>query len=481
MWKRIKKFWKAGLAEPLKDASMPSDSREEILSVPSGSQEEIPSVPFGNREETGEIRFIFLITAIVVFLITGCSSKLPEVSEPGETVADHETYSSRKDDIDDAERIAAVYRDIYEKAVKTPAGNSSMPESDPAGADSNQEGTDTSGSLETLRRIVAGLGEKGYVAVDSENQVDMAGAEKVVEFCKAADEKENARLTILVVMESGFRKIDLATEDGSVTIVSGFYQYDQNGCLQDEGTVSYPANWWEYTEEGYFIFEGSYYSDIDYVLTVSDTPEHTALRVMPLNETCREWNRKYLLPVGYEQNNLFLTDWNEEDFGDLDFYDIFDHFYPIMYGQPVSYTAEGYSGDGEVCQIPENVFENVIMEHFHIDRETLRSKTTCLPESAAYEYRPRGFYEVEYPDIPYPEVIDATKNPDGTITLLVNAVYPDENTSRAYSHRTVVRPLDGDHFQYVSNQMISSEEEYDIWWHSDRLPREEWLEIYGET
>lgn len=80
-----------------------------------------------------------------------------------------------------------------------------------------------------------------------------------------------------------------------------------------------------------------------------------------------------------------------------------------------------------------------------------------------------AFYEAEYPDIPYPEVVNCTENQDGTITLIIHAVYPNENTSMAYSHKTVIRPLDEDHFQYVSNQMISLDEEKDLWWHSDRL------------
>ena len=220
------------------------------------------------------------------------------------------------------------------------------------------------------------------------------------------------------------------------------------------------------------------------------------MRVLPLDETCREWNRKYILPVGYKQNNMFLTDWKEEDFGDLDFYDIFDKFYPLLYGQPVPYTADENLGVGAVYQIPEDVFEHVITEHFNIDRKTLRQKTTYFSENAAYEYRPRGFYEAEYPDIPYPEVVDYTENKDGTITLIVNAVYPDSYTSMAYSHKTVIRPLNEDSFQYVSNQMIAPslpeniegyqegallEKEPDIWWHTNRLTKEEWLEIYGGT
>lgn len=420
---KIKKFWKAGLAE------------------------------------TNKILSLFVSISIVSLMIAGCSNELPEVSENRETVVDHEVYPSNEDDFEDAVNIAAVYCDIYDEAVEA----------------------NTLGSLETLRSIVARLGEKGYVAVDSENQVDMAGAEQVMEFCKAVNEKKSATLTIIVIKDFGFRKFDLKTEDGSVNIVRGYYQYDQNGCLQNRDTVSYPADIWRYTEEGYLLFEGSYFSDENFVLTLSGALEHTALRVLPLDETCRELNRKYILPVGYEQNNIFLTDWNEEDFGDLDFYDIFDNFYPFLYGKAVPYVADDNLGVGATYQIPEDVFENVITAHFKIDRETLRRKTTYFLDDATYGYRPRGFYEVEYPDIPYPEVVSYTENEDGTITLIVNAVYPNGNTSVAYSHKTVIRPLDGDCFQYVSNQMLSSENERVIWWHSDRLTKEEWLEIYGGT
>ena len=266
-----------------------------------------------------------------------------------------------------------------------------------------------------------------------------------------------------------------------MNIVRGYYQYDQDGCFQNRSTVSYPADIWQYTEEGYLLFEGSYFSDENYVLTLSDTPEHTALRVLPLDEKCRELNRKYILPVGYEQNNIFLTDWNEEDIGELDFYDIFDNFYPILHGQSVPYVADESLAVGAVYQIPEEIFENVIMTHFNVNKEALRRETTYNPEKAAYEYRPRGFYEVEYPDIPYPEVVSYTENQDGTITLIVNAVYPNGNTSMAYSHKTVIRPLEEDCFQYVSNLMMNLIDEHDIWWHSNRLTKEEWIEIYGGT
>ena len=403
------------------------------------------------RRRKNKILWVFMI-CMGIGVITICAADFIEKRKDRTTPEEvGEVYPSDKNDSADAERIAEILSNIYDEAVKT----------------------NTLGSLETLRCMVARLGENGYVAVDSENQVDMTGAEQAIKFCKAVEEKKSATLTIIVVMEMGIRKFDLKTEGGSVNVVRGYYQYDRNGSLQNRSTVSYPADFWQYTEEGYLIFEGSYFSDESYILTLSDTPEHTMLRILPLDEKCREYNRKYILPVGYEQNNLFLCNWSEDDFGDLDFYDLFDRFYPIVYSQPVPYTADENSGAGAVYQIPEELFENVIVEHFHVGIETLRSKTTYSSELAAYEYRPRGFDEAEYPDIAYPEVVSYTENGDGTVTLHVNAVYPDGNMSKEFSHTTVIRPLSEDSFQYVSNEIILPEGDYDIWWHSNRLTEKE--------
>lgn len=121
-----------------------------------------------------------------------------------------------------------------------------------------------------------------------------------------------------------------------------------------------------------------------------------------------------------------------------------------------------------------------------MDYETLRSKTTYIPELAAYEYRPRGFHEAEYPDIAYPEVVNYRENEDGTVTLHVNAVYLGGNMSKEFSHTTVIRPFSEGSFQYVSNEIILPEGEHDIWWHSNRLTEEERenlfpKEVYGGT
>ena len=399
---------------------------------------------------------LFSIIILILPMVTGCSDETQEASDIEITWQD-EVYSSDENVSVDVQHIEELLCNIYDEAV----------------------GTNTLGSLDIMRRMVARLGENGYVAVDSGNQVDMTQAEQAFNFCKAVDEKKMNELTIIVVMELGIRKLDLKTEDGSVNIVRGYYQYDQNGSLQNRGTVSYPADFWQYTEEGYLIFEGSYFSDESYILTLSDTSEHTMLRILPLDEKCREYNRKYILPVGYGLNNLFLCNWSEDDFGELNFYDLFDRFYPMIHSQQMPYMADENLGVGAVYQVPEEVFEDVIGAYFNMDHETLRSKTSYLSELAAYEYRPRGFYEAEYPDIAYPEVVGYTENEDGTVTLYINAVYPNGNMSKEFSHITVIRPFIEGSFQYVSNEITPPEGDHDIWWHSNRLTEEEWKEVYG--
>lgn len=333
--------------------------------------------------------------------------------------------------------------------------------------------------LETVRSIVEAFGANGYPAVESKNQIDMAGAEQVIQFCQKTDTGEEAEITILAVRdEGGFISYDLQTSGGSVDVVRTYYMYEDEK-LQKASTGSYTAEDWQYTEDGYLMFSGTWFSEELYALTLSETEEQVAFRVKPLDETCRELNRKYLLPIGYEENNMFLTDWNEADFKALNFYDVYDRFYPCVKGQPVPYVMDENLGVGASYQIPAEEFEAVIRTYFNIDRDTLRSKTIYNAEDDCYEYRPRGFYEVEYPEYPYSEVVAFEENGDGTITLTVHVVFPYMGSSNVYTHEVVVRPLEDEGVQYVSNRVTDAAEHFTAKWHTPRLNEEAWEELYG--
>ena len=395
------------------------------------------------------------ISFMLIVSVSGCSDTPQEETAVVETIS--EVQLSGQKDEEETEKMIECCLELYEKA-----------------AEENKID-----DLETIRSIVNCLGENGYPAVDSRNQINMTEPEKVVEFCEKVDAQEEAEITIIEVSYlGGFVKYDLETKDGNVDVVRSYYKYE-NGNMKREVTGSYQAEYWNYTEDGYLMFSGVWFSEELYVLTLSGAEEHTALRVQTLDETYRELSRKYLLPIGFEQNNMFIVDWSEADFGELNFYDMFDLLYPKVYGTNIPYVADDNLGVGAVYRIPKEEFESVIMTYFNIDSETLQSKTVYYSEDSTYEYKPRGFEEVEYPEYPYSEVIGFTENSDGTLTLTANVVFPYMGDSKVYAHEVVVRPLENGGVQYVSNRIISSEDNYRETWHTPRLTAEEWEKIYG--
>ena len=396
-----------------------------------------------------------MIQILLSCTISGCSDTPPEEIQVDDSFI--EVQEATENSQENAEEIIEICVDLYKEA-----------------AEQNKIA-----DLEMIRSIVNRLGENGYPAVDSRNQINMTEPEKVVEFCEKVDAQEEAEITILEISYlGGFVKYDLHTKDGNVDVVRSYYKYE-NGNMKREVIGNYQAEYWNYTEEGYLMFSGVWFSEELYVLTLSGAEEHTALRVQPLDETYRELSRKYLNPISFERNNMFIVDWSEEDFGDLNFYDMYDILYPKVNGQYVPYVADDNLSVSAVYQIPKEEFESVIMKYFNIDSETLQSKTVYDSVDSTYEYKPRGFEEVEYPEYPYSEVVGFTENSDGTITLTANVVFPYAGDSKVYAHEVVVRPLEDGGVQYVSNRIIPSEDNYRETWHTPRLTLEEWEELYG--
>ena len=73
-----------------------------------------------------------------------------------------------------------------------------------------------------------------------------------------------------------------------------------------------------------------------------------------------------------------------------------------------------------------------------------------------------------------------TENSDGTSSLTVNVVFPYGGVSKVYAHELVVRPLEDGGVQYVSNKIISAEDNAEETWHTPRLSMKEWKKMYGD-
>ena len=64
--------------------------------------------------------------------------------------------------------------------------------------------------------------------------------------------------------------------------------------------------------------------------------------------------------IGYDRNNLLITDWNEKEPEKLDFYDLYERLFYVKFGEPVPYEASW----GAEYQVPEQEVEEVLQNYF---------------------------------------------------------------------------------------------------------------------
>lgn len=387
-------------------------------------------------------RSILIFCVCCLVLQTACSSQKSKTvtEENGSILSEKSIFESNKE-------IGALYESIYKQSYK-------------------KEQLD---SLHTVEKIVQCLGEAGYSAVDINNQIDMVQPEKLENFCRFAEEHKEGNTTLLLVQnDGGFIRYDFTTAEGEVDVQRSSLRWEEAKMVSDY-QEEFLAYTWNYTANGYLFFEQ--YRPAGY----DGSTGHISVRVKPLDAECRAYNRKYVLPVGYALNNLFITDWNEDDYGNIDFYDMFDILYPLKYGTQLPYESDN---TGKEYEIPKDEFESVIQSYFKIDSSVLQKKTVYHEEAETYRYRPRSLYDSECPLEPYPEVVAYEPQADGTLKLIINGIWISENKDDAFSSELVVRPMEGDTFQYVSNHVVQSDNLADPIWYEERLTEEEWEKSY---
>ncbi len=94
-------------------------------------------------------------------------------------------------------------------------------------------------------------------------------------------------------------------------------------------------------------------------------------------------NRKYILPVGYEDNNLFLTDWSENDYGELSFEDLYEKLYGIEQGRQANVH------DDEI-QATQQEFAEVMQPWLQVDEAVLQIMSAFDAGEGSYKWKVRG-------------------------------------------------------------------------------------------
>lgn len=386
----------------------------------------------------------FLIICVLLFLlsISGCS------------VFYEAAIKSLEQDIISAELLdlAEGYREIYEKA--------------------KEEDLDT---LLVTEKIMEYIGEAGYSVVDMNHQLDMINSESIELFCSNAENGSEDQAVIVVVMDSGqLQRYDLNASETEIQVTETILSWENENPYISY-THSYEAAAWKYTENGYLFWEEYHPEGYD------GAPGQVGIRVQPLDSKCREYNQKYVLPLGYEGNNLLITNWSESDFSDLNLYDLYEQMYKMKYQKKLPYE------DSVICveyQIPEHEFEDVLYTYLNISSEEIRCRVAYAKDSQTYQYHPRTMYDANIPYTPFPEVVSYEEMPDGTVKLMVKGIWIKSLDDNAWFSELVIRPLENGGFQYVSNRVIRSSEnisEENVPWYTPRLTDAKWKSYAEES
>lgn len=373
-----------------------------------------------------DVFLLFFLFAALILPLTGCASESGNIED-----------QIRERCLE----IAEVCKDAYAAAEKVPVD---FP------ADSfilSQNGFDA---------IEACMIDAGYPTLDSQGDYPtyLANSDGVYDFWECVTAEKPAQMWYLRVLESGGFSYILFRFDGT----AGWYyiadvEYEGGEDPRISRMESHQVLDWELTQKGNFYYQ-TRPSDIHYV-------DYAVVRLIPPDRSLYDLTRKYILPVGYQATNLFLCDWNENDFGDVSFNDVFEYLYQLKENALLYAEDFPQHDDPYYSMVPADMFEEAVLSYFDISRQELRERAMYDSQTQSYPWREEGTSEFLYFPFMDMEVTQYRDNPDGTITLTVNVSSPELKTDDLFGHEVTVRPLENGGFQYVANR-ITYQTEYGL-------------------
>ena len=288
---------------------------------------------------------------------------------------------------------------------------------------------------EQCRKVVALLGEAGYVSVTEDTNMENYG--KVEDFYAAYLEKHDAMVTVFDVNRDGligavtfiYRNNELQTYYVGIGWQEGGIPEIKNTLVSDIAEI-------KLTEKGYFIYA---YKDV-----IAHSSLRQYWRIKPLSDKCRELTAKYVYGLSYVNYNVLVINWDSSNVEDILMPCMFEDIYRI-------YTGENLRTEN--WRIPADTYEKIMTTYFPVSIEQLREKCGYDEDSNSYEYE--MIFASPYP--PFGEVVDYSENADGTITLIVDGVWADYNSDLAFTNTIVVQPFDDGTFRYLSNSIEQKE------------------------
>ena len=284
---------------------------------------------------------------------------------------------------------------------------------------------------EQRKTVVEQLGAAGLVSV--EEDTNMQNPEKIEMFYSDYLNGQDSMVTVFEVQRDGLiGAVTFIYRKGELQTYYIGIRWKEGGMPEIQGTSVSDVSEIKLTEKGYFIYA--------YEFVIAHASLRQYWRIKPLSEECRELGKRYLEGLDYQMYNLLVINWNSNNVTDVLMPGLFDDLYRIDTGN--NFKAEKNMVDAET-------FERIMTTYLPVSVEQLRHFYEYDATKNSYIYE--QIYASPYP--PFGEVVDYTENIDGTITLIVDGVWPDYNSDLAFRNTLVVQPFEDGTFRYLSNSI----------------------------
>ena len=281
------------------------------------------------------------------------------------------------------------------------------------------------------KAVVERLGKDGLVSAAEDT--NMQNPEKVEAFYTDYLNKQDSMVTVYDVYRDGLiGAVTFVFRNGQLQTYYIGVRWKEDGTPEIENISMNDVAEIKLTEKGYFIYA--------YETVIAHGCIRQYWRISPLSEKCRELTKKYISELSYLDLEVLVTDWDSSNAGDILTPSLYDAIYRI-------YTGKTLPSDTR--RIPAEEYESVMTTYFPVTAGQLREQCGYDEDSGSYEYE--KMHVTQYP--PFGEVVEYTENADGTITLIVDGVWPDRNTDLAFRNTVVVQPFEDGTFRYLSNSV----------------------------
>lgn len=259
------------------------------------------------------------------------------------------------------------------------------------------------------------------------------GWQAIAEFCEAFQRGGDAQVAWYELDLSSVTRHGLTMDGGTLSRERRSWTFGDPSPSEDSNTAE-TLSAVKFREDGW----------LEWTRSPDEFPEQE--RIVPLPKELWGLCETYVAPVAGDRSNVLTLDWDAENHGGVWWQYVFVSLSRSV-GRELFETYDAVEDAYDTYKVPAADVEGLLAEYFPVTAEELRGMPNYKPDAQEYwmQYF-QGSGTFVGGDL---EVTGRTDNPDGSMTLRVDWVRPDDWSGRYYLS---VLPGENGSWKYLGNR-----------------------------